>query len=184
MSDQPNASIFASMRQKETDELLRIWARNDRAEWTAEAFEVIRQVLEERQVDVPPQGEPLEEEEAVPEEESEQSLAELWEILAEKEPPEFYNAKEVLWLVQRMQKFAKIALGVTVITSLPYLLTYHGIFNSYFLNSPPNAWIAWVLTVVIWVLLAGFSAGLYFYGFKAVAFVLQMLLEMEFRSRE
>lgn len=183
MSDQPNASIFASMRQKETDELLRIWARNDRAEWTAEAFEVIRQVLEERQVEVPPQGEPLEEG-GEPEEESEQSLAELWAILAEKEPPEFYNAKEVLALVQRMQKFAKIALVVTVITALPYLLTYQYTVHTYFSMDPDKSWLAWIIALVFWVLLAGFSAGLYFYGFKAVAFVLQMLLEMEFRSRE
>ena len=47
--------IAASMRQKNTDELLAIWTANDRREWSDTAFEAISQVLIERGLPVPEQ---------------------------------------------------------------------------------------------------------------------------------
>ena len=40
--------IRRTMEQKSTQELLQIWEDNDREQWTAEAFEVVRRILEER----------------------------------------------------------------------------------------------------------------------------------------
>jgi hypothetical protein len=46
------------MRQKSTEELLAIWVRNKRQEWTDEAFAAIQQALMERNVVLPPQEPP------------------------------------------------------------------------------------------------------------------------------
>jgi hypothetical protein len=48
--------IVENMRQKPTEELLAIWARNDREQWSDAAFEAIFKTLSERGVNVPPQG--------------------------------------------------------------------------------------------------------------------------------
>jgi hypothetical protein len=46
------------MRLKTTEELVDIWIKNNRAEWTGEAFEVIQELLSERLTIVPEQGKP------------------------------------------------------------------------------------------------------------------------------
>jgi hypothetical protein len=50
--------IFESMQEMDTKELLSIWTKNNRQEWSAEAFEVIREILQERTGNVPEQGAP------------------------------------------------------------------------------------------------------------------------------
>ncbi len=47
--------IAANMRGKPTDELLVIWNKNDREEWSEDAFGAIKQVLVERGVTLPVQ---------------------------------------------------------------------------------------------------------------------------------
>ena len=48
-------SIRQNMRLKDSDELLTIWKKNDRLEWSDEAFVVIHDILVERFGSVPPQ---------------------------------------------------------------------------------------------------------------------------------
>ena len=48
-------TVYRNMSMKETSELVSIWVRNDRSEWTDEAFEIIRDILVERLGNVPPQ---------------------------------------------------------------------------------------------------------------------------------
>jgi len=49
-------TVYRNMNLKETSELVSIWVKNDKSEWTNEAFEVIRDILVERLGDVPLQG--------------------------------------------------------------------------------------------------------------------------------
>lgn len=46
------------MEQKTTDELLSIWIKNDREEWSNDAFEAVKQILTERGIELPPQDPP------------------------------------------------------------------------------------------------------------------------------
>ncbi|MBI3948129.1 MAG: hypothetical protein HY321_19585 [Armatimonadetes bacterium] len=48
-------SIYRSLREKSTRELLRIWTENDREEWSERAFAAVRRVLVERGVALPAQ---------------------------------------------------------------------------------------------------------------------------------
>jgi len=62
MGDDLRQQIYKNFSLKGTDELIEIWKTNNRADWTALTFDVIRQILHERLVDLPPQGEPANEE--------------------------------------------------------------------------------------------------------------------------
>ena len=53
--------IKTRMEQKTNEELAAIWIKNDRKEWSDDAFEAIRQVLTERRVTIPAQTVPKEE---------------------------------------------------------------------------------------------------------------------------
>ena len=44
---------------KETDDLLEIWITNDHVEWSDIAFDVVKEILEQRLVELPPQAEPI-----------------------------------------------------------------------------------------------------------------------------
>ncbi len=41
--------------KKSTEELIEIWKKNDQYSWTEEAFEVVKELLEERNTEVPEQ---------------------------------------------------------------------------------------------------------------------------------
>jgi hypothetical protein len=47
--------IGRNMQQKTTEELLAIWSDNDREQWSDAAFDVIRETLTERGVEIPEQ---------------------------------------------------------------------------------------------------------------------------------
>jgi hypothetical protein len=49
-------TIYQQMQLKDTDELLAIWSKNDRLEWSEEAFSIIHEILLERSVSIPPQN--------------------------------------------------------------------------------------------------------------------------------
>ena len=59
MSDAIREQIYSTLDQKETDELLAIWQANNRAEWSETAFDVIREILEARQGELPVQHAPV-----------------------------------------------------------------------------------------------------------------------------
>ena len=48
-------SIYQNMQLKDSDELLKIWVKNDRLEWSDEAFSIIHDILLERLGNVPEQ---------------------------------------------------------------------------------------------------------------------------------
>ena len=62
-SDSFRDSVHTSLLRKETEELIEIWKKNDREEWTDIAFEAIEEILLERLGAVPPQGEGIAEQE-------------------------------------------------------------------------------------------------------------------------
>jgi hypothetical protein len=51
--------VYERMNLRGTDELLDIWATNDRVEWSDLTFEVIKEILQERSVEPPVQNDPV-----------------------------------------------------------------------------------------------------------------------------
>lgn len=59
MNDELRKQIHRNFSQKGTDELVEIWRTNNRGEWAEMTFDVIRELLQERHVELPPQNEPI-----------------------------------------------------------------------------------------------------------------------------
>jgi hypothetical protein len=59
MAEGLHQQIYIRPSQKETAELVEIWQTNDRAAWTGTAFDVTGEILQERLVELPPQGKPV-----------------------------------------------------------------------------------------------------------------------------
>ena len=57
--------MYKSLRKETTDELLKIWKSNNHSQWSDMSFDVIREILQERSVELPPQNEPIFEEKKV-----------------------------------------------------------------------------------------------------------------------
>lgn len=58
MSDGLRYYAFVNLDRKDTAELLAIWKKHDTSEWSELAFDVIADILESRQVELPPHDEP------------------------------------------------------------------------------------------------------------------------------
>jgi hypothetical protein len=59
MDDGLYLQVYNNLNLKETDELVKIWQTNDRIEWTETAFNAIREILNERLGEIPPQNMPI-----------------------------------------------------------------------------------------------------------------------------
>jgi hypothetical protein len=59
MSDRLRREIYGNYSKRETEALLEIWRTNDRYEWSEMTFDVIREILQERGIEPPPQGKPV-----------------------------------------------------------------------------------------------------------------------------
>ena len=69
MTDDLRNQVLGNLNLLETDDLIDIWKKNDRVEWSETAFDVVREILQNRLVELPKQGEPiLEYEEVLPDE--------------------------------------------------------------------------------------------------------------------
>ena len=90
MTEEFRRQVYQEFDLKDTDDLLDIWQTNDRVEWSEVAFEVIREILTKRKVEIPAQDEPIREHEASL---SEDQDLEDWEeaLLDAKDQPQLYN---------------------------------------------------------------------------------------------
>ncbi len=65
MDDDLHHQIRTSLVQMPTEDLLSIWCGNDRYEWSDTTFEIIREILLERHIELPLQGSPAYQEHAL-----------------------------------------------------------------------------------------------------------------------
>jgi hypothetical protein len=172
--------IYNNLKLKETDELLELWQANDRSEWSDETFEVVKELLQERGVDMPPQNEPVYERQ---DERLEDDGLEEWEtrLLDDQNQPEFYDILDVLSLRDNLNKVAKASVIVYILIglwNLPIIsLTTMGIrFNfSDILQALPS--------MLVTIAQFGIRIAITYFPLKALAYILRILMEMEFKSR-
>lgn len=186
MSDDFRRQIRDNFEQKDTDELLALWQANNRAEWSALSFEVIEAILRERLGEIPAQGEPCYEHAKIDEKEPEvdqpaedDPASPLYPFLCAENAPVLYRAQDVL----RMERWLNgLAIVVPALTVLQGLVTYWPAFS--FRNVSFSAWLEKYCVndlLVIGLVIA--SAAISFITLKALAVILKMLMQMEFRSR-
>lgn len=175
MSSDARKQIYNSLNWKETEELLEVWQKNDRVEWTETTFDVLQEILQQRLGELPPQGEPILDHIDVEDEE---------EIEADDDnPPEFYKPREVLWLEKWLYRAAIASIVAAIVASLLELPRMQNIVWSYFTFQPESNSVAWLISIVIFSFIVGLQCILLYFPLKALGSILKILMEMEFNSR-
>lgn len=168
MSNDLRKQIYNSLNLKETDELIEIWKKNDRLEWAEDTFNIVRDILQERLGELPPQDEPILE---CKDEEENEDL------------PEFYNPREVLRLEKWLYRAAIASIVASVISSLLELQRMQRTVLAYFMGNLEWNLIAWLITIVIFIFAVGLQSIIIYFPLRALGFILKILMEMEFNSR-
>jgi hypothetical protein len=153
------------MNVKETAELLEIWKKNNHAEWSDLAFEVVRVILEDRLGELPPQDEavftvePVAEQEKESEEDAELELEE-WEtrLVDNENQPVYYDTLEVIELRRNIDRLARIVVILSILSGIFGFPTMQSLLRGYF---PTNdqlvvSLIASILVIAIGVVLRNY----------------------------
>jgi hypothetical protein len=176
--------IYDRMNQKENGELLEIWQTNDRVEWSEDAFEVVKEILQRRGVEIPAQDEPIYEhkQEEQQGEDYDFSPEEL-KIIDDETTPDFYDPFDVLLTVKRIDWMAKAVVAFNILYNIFQFPSTQGIVQSYFIRNPDS-----IFVYILALLLAGLNIVLgtvvIYFSLKTLAHILRILMEMEFRSRK
>lgn len=182
MSNSLRKQIYNNLNLKETDELVEIWQKNDRVEWSEDTFSVIQEILQERLGELPPQDEPIleytDDQEDDIEDESDFEF-----VIDDENPPEFYNPHEVLRLEKWLYQAAIVSIVASIISSLRELQYTQRIVLGFFMNNIEMNVVAWLIAIVMFIFAVGLQCILIYFPLKALGSILKILMEMEFNSR-
>lgn len=184
MNDELYKQIHANVHLKETDELLEIWQTNDRTEWSDTAFDVIRDILTQRKVEIPVQNDPIYEHvEEVDVEKYGFSDLEL-KIIDDENPPAFYDPFEVLNTSENIDYAAKAAIIISLLALVPEIIQIKNVTDMMFYGTSFMDFISIVSSIGLTVVGVVFQIIFTYFPLKALARILRILMEMEFKSRE
>jgi hypothetical protein len=158
--------VYNSLKLKETQDLLSIWYENDHKQWSEEAFQAIELILISRLGKIPPKPEP--------------EKANSDDSSGIVEDPEFYKPKKVLALSLLMNKVAVASIYVNILLPISFILAvYH--FGKVSLNQIPAEYV--FLLIIVAVIILPIQIVTTYFGLKALASILSILMEMELNSR-
>lgn len=181
MSEELREQIRNSLNLKDIYELLEIWKTNNRVEWSDTAFEVLREILNERVKEIPQQDEPIfEKEEFV----QKSRRLEDWEqkLLDNEDQPKLYNPLEIITFGRNINRLVIAVAIVYILLAMlnfqPLRMYFEGVtvFTNDINVSTPNMIVS-ILTILLQI------AFIYF-PLKALRQILKILMEMEFNSRK
>lgn len=184
-SEELRRGIYSNLNLEETEALLRIWLANNRSEWSDEAFQVIKEILEERKVEIPEQGETV-----IYEDEKEEILhderLEEWEakLLDDEHQPEFYDTLEVITLKENLDKTAKAVIVVNILVNSISISYNSYLVGAYFPRGEEFTPLVYLIAIIITALSAALSIAIVYFPLKALSYILRILMEMEFNSRK
>jgi hypothetical protein len=181
MNNDLRKQIYDTLNLKETDELLDIWEADNKEEWSEAAFEVIKEILDKRGVEIPEQGNFVPDE--TEDEENEEFTEEETKILDDEHPPVFYDPFEVLKVSGWIEIAAKVTVGFILVYNLIHYSSSRNIISSYFANNP-IPFLEMFLTLVLIAINFAVGAGFTYFALIALSKGLRILMEMEFNSRK
>ena len=186
MSPDLREQIHESLNLRETDDLLEIWQAHNSAEWSELAFEVIAEILRERLGEIPPQPA------AVHTLDADEDAADLdadddgpGDGAPDAEnAPVFYDPRQVLRLASWL---GWVGIAYAIYAILANLQRWPGtlqLVQSFFLQTPQFDFLARLIAVVITGLDIVIAVAICYFPLRALAHVLEILMEMEFNSRK
>lgn len=180
MSDDFRQQLRENFEQKETGELISIWQTNDRTEWSSLSFEIVEEILRERSVELPAQDEPIlvkKKVERTREENDPASL--LYPYLNKEHAPVLYSPRNVMRLERWLNGLAVAMAALIILQGSSSVWSVFFIGKVSFLD-----WLkSWNLAAFLTLGMFLANAAVIFVCLKALAFILKMLMQMEFRSR-
>lgn len=187
MSNGLREQIYNNMNLRETDELLEIWQTNDHVEWADSTFDVVKELLINRGVEVPKQDDPIyeyDEEDGKESGEESYSLSDVeLKIIDDENPPDFYDPFNVLKLVRWIDTATKAVVVVVILYNLVRFPTFINMVRSYF-NENPNSLVVYFLAFLGMALNALIGIAVTNFLLKTLSQLLRILMEMEFNSRK
>lgn len=186
MSNDLRDQIHNNMNLKNTDELLEIWQKNDRVEWSDVSFQAVKEILNSRNIETPQQDEPvyehLEEENDDGTDKNNLEFSELeLQIIDDENPPDFYDPFDVLKFGKWLDLAAKMMAIFTILGTLLAFPTTKAISSTYFPGGP-DSFSVYIVTIVIMIFNIVIVIPLYYLPLRALSQVLKILMEMEFNS--
>lgn len=180
--------IRGNLNLKETDELLSIWQINNRAHWSDEAFDAIKELLQQRGVEIPVQNEPVyqAEEKTADEEIPDDDGLEEWEarVLDDENQPEFYDTLEVITLNDHINKVAKAVILVNILSGIAGFQWMRSVIGAYFPNASELMPLIYFIAFIVTTLSVAVGIAIVYFPLKALSQLLRILMEMEFTSRK
>lgn len=180
MNSELRKNLYRKFETKETEELLEIWKINNRVEWSDLTFDVIEEILKERDEELPSQNEPI-----LEYGEEEDDGLEEWEakLLDDENQPELYDTLEVLTLKDRIVTVVKAAVIIKVLLGIWSTQIFQEIVMFRSMPSMDNI-DGLLLNFLIRFLVVGIDIALIYFPLKALTYILRILMEMEFNSRK
>ena len=99
-------------------------------------------------------------------------------------PPVFYDPRKVVILSKRLQQFSIISLIIINLISLTEIGRMQRIVSSFFYNNPNYEGLSWLITIFVGIIAVVFQSFIYFFTFRAMSWILLILMDMEFSSRD
>jgi hypothetical protein len=165
--------IYNNLVIKNDEDLIAIWKKNDRAEWTNTTFDLIEEILLDRLGKLPAQDPPFTAY-------SKESSCQKYPI---GEEPVLYSPRKVY----RFQKWLDQAAIVIIILSIIFNFTDFYRENiqirAHYYNDDIWKITAGIITFFFTSCKNGIVCILYFFAFKGLSVLLGILMEMEFASR-
>ena len=181
MRNEIQSEIYQAMSLKSDEDLLEIWQKNDRVGWRDEVFDVIAEILQERQVELPLQNE------AILNEEQRDNL-ELSKELSEEEEgeeilenqPAFYNPAEAERLDNWLKWLSYAIVLVTILSNLSLFPSFHYLFSQLL----GSTLLTTILGIVVPLIIIAGNCALMYFAVYALKMILRILREMEVKSRK
>lgn len=183
MNDKLYRQIYSNFNLKETDELINIWKTNDRVEWSDTAFEVVEDILKERNIEVPAQNEPVYEHTEDDDENLGFSDLEL-KVIDDENPPDFYDPFGVLNISKNLDYAANAAIVVSLLSFFPGFIQLKSSLDMFFLNTSFIGIIPIIGSFGLTIVGVVLQIIITYFPLKALAQILRILMEMEFKSRK
>lgn len=108
---------------------------------------------------------------------------EIWEakLLDNQNQPEMYDVLEVLSLKDNINKVAKAVVVVYIILAIANFQSIQWMLQGYFPSMDELPGILW--TLFLTVITTGARIAVIYFPLKALTYILRILMEMEFNSR-
>lgn len=148
-------------------------------------FDVVKEILESRGVEIPEQDQPIKEHDKEKEQDESYGFTELeLKIVDDENPAEFYDPLEIFELSKWIENAAKASIIIVIVLGLTELPRTQNIVMSYFFNNQRFIFIGTIIALGILGVSVVFQIAVTYFPLRALAHILKVLMEMEFNSRK